>query len=169
MSTEVEENEEFVDGLRISVIGHEAGSKPGSYKYVIQLECKYKSWKGTRGFSATRPINSQKKLLRVLCTVPHTARVLFHFCLLVPIFNSHQQEVLIYSRFTWNWSWNWNRGQPSQIYFYSNRFGQVAPLASVSSWHLKCWRIPRFPQPETFRRSWAPYLQTCVVYFLRYP
>jgi len=42
----VEENEEFVDGLKISIIGREAGSKAGTYKYIIQLENKYKSWKG---------------------------------------------------------------------------------------------------------------------------
>jgi len=40
-----EDNEEFVDGLKTSIIGREPGDQPGSYKYVIQLECKYKVWK----------------------------------------------------------------------------------------------------------------------------
>ena len=41
-----EDNEEFVDGLRISISKREPGDKPASYKYIIQLECKYKQWKG---------------------------------------------------------------------------------------------------------------------------
>lgn len=42
----VEESEEFVDSLKISVVGREADLTKESYKYIIQLECKYKLWKG---------------------------------------------------------------------------------------------------------------------------
>lgn len=45
-----EDNEEFVDGLKTSITGREPGDSPGSYKYVIQLECKYKVWKGITVF-----------------------------------------------------------------------------------------------------------------------
>ncbi len=42
-----EENEEFVEGLRVTVVGHDVDPKKDAFRYLIQLECKYKVWKGT--------------------------------------------------------------------------------------------------------------------------
>ena len=41
-----EENEEFVEGLKATVVGREIDTKKDTYKYIVQLECKYKIWKG---------------------------------------------------------------------------------------------------------------------------
>ncbi len=48
--SDMEQGEEFVDGLKVSLVGREVEEKKESHKYVIQMECKYNLWRGTSVF-----------------------------------------------------------------------------------------------------------------------
>jgi len=42
------EEEEFVDGLKITITKREPDTNPGTYKYCIQLASKYNVWEGIK-------------------------------------------------------------------------------------------------------------------------
>ncbi len=58
----MEVGEEYVDGLHVSVVGRDADLRKETYKYIVQLECKYNIW---RGMPANYP-HSEAFLRRVL-------------------------------------------------------------------------------------------------------
>ena len=67
----MEVGEEYVDGLRVSVVGRDADLSKETYKYVVQLDCKYNTWRGIG-----RPhSHSQALLRRVLYAVLSDERV----------------------------------------------------------------------------------------------